>query len=92
MNASQQHYESLKSKDAKTDDDRRLIKLYESEGYSCHGSNSSQSLVKPSNTDETTKSDNPQHALTTENPSAPGRTGNSTARLTVGSGKASRSK
>lgn len=70
------------------DEDRRLVKLYEREGYSCPGSSTETSSGEQPKTSETNETPARRTARTTERTSKNEQTESSTARSTAGSGKA----
>ncbi len=88
---SQQDYEERKSRQSDgtaSDEDLRLVKHYEREGYECRGSNSETSSAPESKTTETVNDGHPSSARTTGSPSKRARTDSSTVRPTGGPGKA----
>jgi hypothetical protein len=75
MQMTQSDYEDRKNREAAgnaTDEDHRLIALYEQEGYECRGSNSEHSPGATPMTSELGGNEDSSTAPTTENPSKRG--------------------
>jgi len=94
MELTQGDYEERKARtlaDSGTDDDVRLVKLYEREGFKWRGSSTEKSSSSTESSERLTETVNQSNAPMTAPPSSKPRTGSSTAHRTGGRGRTSAS-